>query len=211
MKAKAFLYAMALLSSVTSAKDQFACDNNFGENLQIVTEKRFPINIRTWTDFGEGDFNGDGLKDRVILLRLNRTTQLHDGVTLLRSSVTEMNGYEQNGKKSTDQVDVDKVASLTKETIALGIIQSNITDKKCRKFVIYNTAYFSRVDEKNLAVSIIYAANPEYLYTDLQKYVLGDLRHDVIYLNTFSMAVVYWSNGKYMFEVAPDEFPDGDE
>jgi hypothetical protein len=211
MKAKAFVYALALLSSVASAKDQFACDNHFGENIQIVTEKRFDVDRKTRGDFREGDFNGDGLRDRVIMLRLNKTSQFYDGITLLRSSATELNGYESNGKQSTDQVDVGEVSYLTKDTMALGIIQSNVSDKKCRKFVIYNTGYFSPANEKSLAVSIIYAANPDSLYTDLQKYVLGDLRHDAIYLYASDLAIVYWSKGKYMFEVTPHEFPDDEE
>jgi hypothetical protein len=209
MKAKVFVYALALLSSVASARDQFACDNHFGENLQIVTEKRFDIDIKTKADFGEGDFNGDGLRDRVIMLRLNKTTQFHDGVTLLRSSMTELNGG--GLKQSTNQVDAGEVGSLTKETIALGIIQSNISDKKCRKFVIYNTDYFS---PEYLAVTIVHAANPEYPYPDLQGYVSGNLRHDAIYLNAsnlstpYNVALVYLSNGKYMLEIViPEEFP----
>ena len=200
-----------MLSSMASARDQFACDNYFGENLQIVGEKIFE-DIKTKIDFGEGDFNGDGLKDKVLMLRLNKTTQFHDGVTLLRSSVTELNGGEL--KQSTGQVDVGKVASLTQDTIALGIIQSNVSDKKCRKLVIYNTDYFSPLMQKYLAINIVHAANPEYPYPDLQNYVSGNLRYDAIYLNgsnlngTNRVALVYLSNGKYMFEIViPEEFP----
>jgi hypothetical protein len=213
MKAKAFVYALALLSSVASARDQFACDNNFGENLQVLSEKIFVIDVKTRANFGEGDFNGDGLKDRIVLLRLNEATQFRGGVTLLNLS----EAFRSNGRESAGQANnANKLSFPNGDTISLGIVQSNISDKKCRKFVIYNTDYFpSSHEARHLSVTVIPVADTASEYGDFQKYISQnfgseELRYDAIHLNSPSrIALVYWSNGKYVFNGIPDElFPD---
>ena len=211
MKAKVFVYALALLSSVASARDRFACDSYFGENLQIITEQMLPIDGKTMADLEKGDFNGDGLKDRVIILRLNKTSKFSNAVTLLNQAAI----WPRNRKSGDLPANVDKAHLSIKDTIALGIIQSDGSDKKCHKFVIYNTDYFPSSDAQFLDVRIVPVDDKEFGYADFQKYIsqnfgLEELRYDAIHLNSLArMALVYWSNGKYVFNGIPDElFPD---
>ncbi|MDR1228427.1 MAG: hypothetical protein LBK55_05310 [Azoarcus sp.] len=78
MKIKYLMYALILLSSMASARDQFSCDEHFVENLQNITEQ---VSIKfgeTVADLEKGDFNGDGLEDKIVILRLNKKSKFDD-------------------------------------------------------------------------------------------------------------------------------------
>jgi hypothetical protein len=204
MKAKYFMYALILLSSMASARDQFSCDKHFGENLQIITEQVSIKTGETVADLEKGDFNGDGLKDKVVILKLNIKSKFDNSVTLLNPPT-----IWPKGKKLSDRyVNADKVSLPDKDTIALGIIQSEISGKKCHKFVIYNTDYFPASEAKSLFVHVVLMGEND--YTDIQKHFLGDLRYDVIALGSWAPGLIYWSNGKYIFDL-PSVDPNWDD
>jgi hypothetical protein len=197
MKAQSFAYILALLSSMASAKDAFFCNSHFGENLQIITEQLGWFGQgETLPDMGleKGDLNGDGLKDKVLILRLNKATKLDDGVALLNlAAVLAVN------RKSGIQAPTN-IPLPVKDTIAIGIVQSNISNKKCRKFVIYNTSYFPD-NAKHLRAEVFFTSNENYGL--LQRNVSMDLRHDAIYLNTpdKGTGLIYWSKDRYVFDL----------
>jgi hypothetical protein len=197
MKTKYLMCTFLLLSSIASARSQFSCDNQFGENIQIVTEQTSIKVGETVADLERGDFNGDGLKDKIVILRLNKKSKFDDSVTLLYSRLL----WPADSERSIQPVNADKIYLPYKDTIALGIIQSNISDKKCHKFVIYNTDYFTVAEVKHLFVHVVPVGDKGYGYTDIQKRVTGNLRHDAIYLDHLMPGIVYWSNGTYMFEL----------
>jgi hypothetical protein len=197
MKAKYFMCALILLSSMASARDQFSCDKHFGENLQIITEQASIKLGETVADLEKGDFNGDGLKDKIVILMLNKNSRFDDDVTLLISSVIRPS----DRKPEIQPINAARGPFPDKDTIALGIIQSNSSDKKCHKFVFYNADYFPVSEAKRLFVHVIPMGDKGYGYADLQKYVTGNLRYDAIYLDHLIPGIVYWSNGVYMFEL----------
>ncbi|MDR2031156.1 MAG: hypothetical protein LBP86_02610 [Azoarcus sp.] len=214
MKIEHFLYVLALLSSTASARDPFSCDNHFGEDVQIVTEQ-IELGIGSTLEnmrLEKGDLNGDGLKDKVVVLRLNKITKLDDDVTLLNPPAI----LPTNRKKQSVQISNAPLPTFPPDdATALGIIQSNISDKKCRKFVIYNTDFFP-VKTDHFSVRVIRAGDESYGYTLLQKSVTEDLRYDAIYMSgvfmTFTtIGLVYWSNGKYIFDLPFDSTVEGDE
>jgi hypothetical protein len=182
---------------MASARDQFSCDEHFGENLQNITEQ---VSIKfgeTVADLEKGDFNGDGLKDKIVILRLNKKSRFDNGVTLLNSSVVVPN----DRKPEIQSTNTNKILFPKKDTIALGIIQSNATDKKCHKFVFYNTDYFPAFEAKRLFVRVLPVGDKGSHYADVQKLVIGELRYDAIYLSSGPTGIIYWSNGKYTFEL----------
>jgi hypothetical protein len=208
MKAKCFVYALALLTSVALAREPVPCDNHFGENIQIVTGQIGLESGKTLAEMGleKGDFNGDGLKDKVIVLRLDKTTRLDNGVTLLNPPAALVT----DGKPDAHAANAAHPALPGSDATALGIIQSDTSDKKCRKFVIYNTSYFP-VKPEQLYVSTFFASHED--YARLQKVVSGDLRHDAIYLGTPVTAVglIYWSKGRYVFDLLFDTWNEYEE
>jgi hypothetical protein len=152
MKAKVFVCVLALLSSMASAGEPFSCDSHFEENLQIITEQLGWFGRgKNLADMGleRGDFNGDGLKDKVVVLRLNKATKLDDGVTLLNLPAV----LAIDRKPGNQAANTSSPALPASDMIALGIIQSDVSDKKCRKFVIYDTSYFS-VKAEHLYVKV---------------------------------------------------------
>jgi hypothetical protein len=194
-----------MLSSMASAEEPFSCDTHFGENIQIITDKisfgykRTAANLR-------GDFNGDKLEDTIVILKLNKASRFNEDIILSNPPVI----WFSDRKPDVQPANADKVPTPEKDTIALGIIQSELSDKrKCRKFVIYNTDYFPTSEAKYLAVGIIPAGDIRYGYPYHQREVLEklgeDLRYDAIYLSTpKSTAWVYWSNGRYILDLPND-------
>ncbi|MDR3221398.1 MAG: hypothetical protein LBU46_05225 [Candidatus Accumulibacter sp.] len=196
MRVKIFALPLAMLPLIAQAKEQLSCDDHFGANLQVITEQMTFRDGDTTADL-KGDFNGDGLEDRVIVLKVDKTVQFNESVTVSDTPLT----WSSVRKPEIQFVNVSKVLYPAKEAIALGIIQSDLSGKTCKKYVIYNAVPASKVKQFN--VGVVHAQSVEYVF--YQKNASQKLSYDAILLQydldgPLDATLVYWNNKKYIFD-----------
>jgi hypothetical protein len=199
---------------MASAKEPFSCDNHFGENLQIITEQVSVRYEKTVADLATGDFNGDSFKDKLLILRLDKTTKFNDDVVVHPTLI-----WLDNRKPNSHFTSIKGIYSFVANPIALAIIQSDTSDKKCRKFIVYTTV--SASEAKHLLVDIFHVKNE--WYKSFQNLASSRMNYDAIYLRFYlniptaspPAALIYWNNDKYIFDLPvpnpEDEEGDADE
>jgi hypothetical protein len=188
------------LSFAACAKDKIACDNDFGTGIQVFPEyldfEGRKVNL-------QGDFNGDGIMDHLVVLALNKESVVGKGIVL---SNPFLNG---TGPKPPDVISPE---FPVKNTLALGIIQQENTDtQECQKFVIYSQDYFPYPAEKlhkGFLVRIDQVGSKWYLQWKKYSKRLSRLKHDAIFVSTdVGDVLIYWDGRNYKidwFEMADD-------
>ena len=184
----------ALLFTAQFADAHSSCDNNFGENIEDLTEQRRVTLINKWVyeKNYEGDLNGDGIEDRIFVFKLNNTAKFNKDVILVDPPV-----FDDMAKKYPG----GKFVLPKKLSYALGVVQSTNTDNVCQKFIIYST-YFSTLHDKGTFVAAI-------RHTDDRGYDLfakseglsKKLKNDFILLRIDGReGVLHWDGKKYKLE-----------
>jgi hypothetical protein len=200
MRKQIFLCIFIFLSLAAYAKDEVACDNDFGTSIQVFSE---------YLDFEgrkvdlQGDFNGDGIMDHLVVLVVNKESVIRKGIV---SSNPFLKG---TGPRPPDVISPE---FPVKNTLALGIIQRKNTDnKECQKFVIYSQDFFPYPAEKlhkGFLVRIDRVGSEWYLQWKKYSKRLKRLKHDAIFVSTdVGDVLIYWNGHDYAidwFEMVDD-------
>jgi hypothetical protein len=133
MKSVAF-FLCCVLSFAVKAEEITSCNDNFGENLQVFSELTdYAGNKEVLT----GDFNGDGIQDRMLALAIDQSSKFAQDVEVLDPFVKGAIGPKPNSR------DVVITAGLPEvKTLAVGIVHGAPSGEACRKFVVYNRVFF---------------------------------------------------------------------
>jgi hypothetical protein len=193
MKSIALLFSLILPFGVTAGEVAPSCNDNFGENVQVFTElvdyADGKVNLK-------GDFNGDGIKDHIVILVIDKTSKFAPDTELLNPFLKVL---------GTKPGDVTISAGLpTVKTVALGIVHGAPPDKACKKFVVYNRDFFPTSTGESvkdvISLGIHTPGDTSHIsWADLKKTALGRyLTHDIVQLAGSSGEVfLFWGKKTY--------------
>jgi hypothetical protein len=192
-----------LVSSVQVAEAHFSCNNDFGKNVQIITEQMRQKWGKLYKADLNGDFNGDGIQDQIIILKLDRATRFKKGVVLLNPAIFDLKVEKSSNKK---------MVLPEKPSVALGIVHSN-NGNDCQKFVIYNPEYFPVYEKARLLVKVIHAGDRGHEQYNDYDLATERIKHDLIYLDAERSAIIYWNGKEFKLELPyadPSQLEDAD-
>jgi hypothetical protein len=180
-----------LVSSVQVAEARPVCDSDFGTDVQIITEQTSPKWGKYYQDNLNGDFNGDGIKDHIFILTLNKGTKFNRQVIPLNPPVFDLRIEKFPG---------GKIVLPEKPSFALGIVQSD--QENCQKFVIYSPDYFPTYPygDTFFVVDVVRVGDSGYAQYNDDNLLTERIQHDVIRIANDHI-IIYWNGKEFKLEL----------
>jgi hypothetical protein len=178
---------------------------NFGENIQIYEGIKAHHNGKLLE--AAGDFNGDGVKDKVVLLSISKNSKFAPDV-VVSNPFTYQTFYERD-------------ANLTDTpSMALGIIHGGAKTTDWKRFALYNNAVFKEWDgspnklyeldnykSRLIEIYMFYKGDPFFEFS--AKQTKGLERDAFIVVTPYGYTnFIFWNGKEYEAKFDSQEEPD---